>query len=252
MKIDEIFRTEASNSADFEFNDEVASVFDDMLVRSIPLYQEQQRMIQELATKFWIPGTNIYDLGCSTANTLLKIAPAITGPCRLIGVDNSLPMLEQARRKIRHQGCQEYISLECADLNDGLEQTRLHNASVVAMCWTLQFIRPLNRERVMRWIYDGLVEGGALIVTEKILTNHSHMNRFFIDLYYDFKARSKYSAEEIRRKREALENVLIPYRSAENVELFRRGGFQMIETFFQWYNFAGYVCVKSPALSIGN
>jgi tRNA (cmo5U34)-methyltransferase len=178
---------------------------------------------------------------------LLNIATVIPGPCRLIGLDNSLPMLEQAAAKIRNQERTEHISLECADFNGSFEQTRLENASVVTMCWTLQFVRPLNRDRVVRWIYDGLVEGGVLIVTEKILTNHSHLNRFFIDLYYDFKRRNNYSADEIRRKREALENVLIPYRSAENLELFGRSGFQMIETFFQWYNFAGYLCVKGPA-----
>ena len=156
-------------------------------------------------------------------------------------------MLGQARVKIHDQKEAQRISVEYADLNAGLEPARIENASVVMMCWTLQFIRPLNRDRVTRWIYDSLVDGGVLIATEKILTNSWHMNRFFIDLYYEFKRRNNYSAEEIRRKREALENVLIPYRTGENLELFQRSGFQMSETFFQWYNFAGYLCVKGPA-----
>ena len=50
------------------------------------------------------------------------------------------------------------------------------------------------------------------------------------------------------RKREALENVLIPYRVEENLELFRRNGFEIVEPFFQWFNFAGFLCVKKPAL----
>jgi tRNA (cmo5U34)-methyltransferase len=29
--------------------------------------------------------------------------------------------------------------------------------------------------------------------------------------------------------------------------LFRRNGFEIVETFFQWYNFAGFLCVKRPA-----
>jgi tRNA (cmo5U34)-methyltransferase len=210
------------------------------------LYLEQQRMIQDMAATFWVPGTDIYDLGCSTGTTLVNIARTIRSPCRLIGFDNSLPMLEQARAKIRKEKLEELVSVQYADLNGELELARLDNVSVVTMCWTLQFVRPLNRDRVMQWIYSGLVEGGVLIVTEKILTNNSHMNRFFMDLYYDFKQRNNYSGDEIRRKREALENVLIPYRTAENLELFRRNGFQIAEPFFQWYNFAGYLCVKSP------
>ena len=86
-------------------------------------------------------------------------------------------------------------------------------------------------------------------MTEKILTNNGHMNRFFIDFYYDFKRKQGYSETEILRKREALENVLIPYQIAENLDLFRRNGFEMVETFFQWFNFAGFLCVKKRVRS---
>jgi tRNA (cmo5U34)-methyltransferase len=116
---------------------------------------------------------------------------------------------------------------------------------VVLLTWTLQFVRPLQRDQLIRSIYENLVPGGVLICVEKILTNSSDMNRFFIDFYYDFKRRNGYSEEEIVKKREALENVLIPYRIEENMELFRRNGFETVETFFQWYNFTGFLCVKT-------
>ena len=114
------------------------------------------------------------------------------------------------------------------------------------MCWTLQFVRPLRRDHLIRWIYDALPTDGALVVTDKVLTNTSTMNRVFVDFYYDFKRRNRYSEVEIARKREALENVLIPYRTEENLEMFRRNGFEIVEVFFQWYNFAGFLCVKKP------
>ncbi|MFM8411113.1 MAG: tRNA (cmo5U34)-methyltransferase, partial [Alphaproteobacteria bacterium] len=44
--------------------------------------------------------------------------------------------------------------------------------------------------------------------------------------------------------REALENVLIPYRLDENVKLLRDAGFHEPEIFFKWYNFCGLVAVK--------
>ena len=71
------------------------------------------------------------------------------------------------------------------------------------------------------------------------------MNRFFIDFYYDFKRKNGYLDGEIQRKREALENVLIPYRLEENIELFKRNGFEIVETFFQWFNFIDLLCVKT-------
>ena len=49
---------------------------------------------------------------------------------------------------------------------------------------------------------------------------------------------------EISRKRESLENVLIPYHIQENRELLFNSGFTQIEEFFRWYNFCGIVAVK--------
>jgi len=79
---------------------------------------------------------------------------------------------------------------------------------------------------------------------EKVLGNDALFNRTFIKLYYDLKQRNGYSTMEIAKKREELENVLIPYRVEENCELLRRAGFQHIDTFFKWYNFCGMVAFK--------
>lgn len=246
MRRDKVFRGGATRGSDFEFNAEVAEVFDDMLVRSVPFYLEQQYMIKEIGKKIWISGTDVYDLGCSTATTLINLCREIEGPARFIGYDNSIPMLERAKRKIKENGFENRIEVRYGDLNGELSKLPLENASVVTMCWTLQFIRPLQRDNLIKWIYSGLVEDGVLVVTEKVLTKRTHMNRFFIDFYYDFKRRNDYSEKEILRKREALENLLIPYRIDENIDMFRRNGFETVETFFQWYNFAGFLCVKKP------
>jgi tRNA (cmo5U34)-methyltransferase len=246
MKHDQIFLGTTGRICDFEFDAEVAEVFDDMLVRSVPFYLEQQNMIKEIGKKFWIQGTYVYDLGCSTVTTLINLCQELAEGARFIGYDNSIPMLEKAKEKIKKNGFEDRIEARYGDLNGDLSKLHLENASVVTMCWTLQFIRPLQRANLIKWVFNGLVEGGVLVVTEKVLMNNTHMNRFFIDFYYDFKGRNRYSEEEVLRKREALENVLIPYRIEENFEMFRRNGFEIVETFFQWYNFAGFLCVKKP------
>ncbi len=244
MKKDKLFLKNSTRIGDFEFSAEVAEVFDDMIIRSVPFYLEQQDMFNEIAKRFFIPGTNVYDLGCSTATTLINLCRAIEQPGYFIGYDNSLPMLKRANEKIKENRLENRIKVRYANLNGDLSRIRLDNASLVTMCWTLQFIRPLRRDSLIRWIYSALVEGGALVVAEKVLTNDSRMNRFFIDFYYDFKRRNSYNELEIMRKREALENVLIPYRIDENIEMFRRNGFKVVDTFFQYYNFAAFLCLK--------
>jgi tRNA (cmo5U34)-methyltransferase len=230
---------------DFTFDQKVADVFDDMLERSVPFYGEMQRMTVELAQRFMQPGTAIVDLGCSTATTLLALARGIEDPTvRLVGLDSSRPMLEKARAKLAAAGVLQRCDLVEADLNADF---KLPGASVVVMNWTLQFVRPLRRDGLVRKIYDNLVDGGCFILLEKVLGDESLLNRLYIDLYYDFKKRNGYSESEIAHKREALENVLIPYRIGENVEMLGRNGFPIRDVFFRWYHWAGFLGVKLEA-----
>src|SRR5687767_10966172 len=99
---DKVFATPRPQVDDFSFNEEVAAVFDDMVDRSVPFYQEIQRMVAELAVDFAQPGTNIYDLGCSTCNSFLNIGrvmPADAG-VNFVGVDDSEEMMDKARSKL--------------------------------------------------------------------------------------------------------------------------------------------------------
>lgn len=244
---DKLFIEPKDHTSDFKFDDKVVEVFDDMISRSVPLYMEQQEMITEIGKYFSAKGTNTYDLGCSTATTLINLCYKVDSSICLIGYDNSLPMIKKAKEKIEQHGFEGRIEVRYGDLNGDLDEIVMENASLVTLCWTLQFIRPLKRGNLIRKIYDSLIENGVLLLTEKILTNNSLMNRFFVNFYYDHKYRNGYTKEEIDGKREALENVLIPYRIDENIEMLTRNGFEIVETYFQWYNFAGLICIKEPA-----
>ena len=59
---------------DFEFNDRVVEVFDDMLDRSIPSYREVIVSTSHLLNAFLHPGDTVYDLGCATGSTLLELS----------------------------------------------------------------------------------------------------------------------------------------------------------------------------------
>jgi tRNA (cmo5U34)-methyltransferase len=240
---DKVFAAPKERVADFTFNEEVAAVFDDMVDRSVPFYQEIQRMVAELAVDFAQPGTNVYDLGCATCTSFMNIArvmPKDAG-ARFVGVDDSDEMLAKARAKLVASKFDRPFDLQTADLNTGVE---IANASVVMMVLTLQFIRPLYRERLVKSIWNGLADNGCLIVVEKVLGENSTFNRLFIKHYYEMKKRNGYSELEISQKREALENVLVPYRLEENKELLRGAGFRHVDVFFKWYNFCGLIALK--------
>jgi tRNA (cmo5U34)-methyltransferase len=240
---DKIFAAPRPRIDDFNFGEETAVVFDDMLGRSVPFYDEIQRMVAELSADFASPGSSVYDLGCSTCTTFLNIdkllAPEVD--VNFVGIDSSEEMLVIARQKLDDSKFRHPVTLRCSDLNQGLE---IHDASVVLLVLTLQFVRPLYRDAIIRSIRDGMRDNGCLILVEKVLGESSTYNRLFIRHYYEMKKRNGYSELEIAQKREALENVLIPYRLEENRELLRAQGFRNIDVFFKWYNFCGIIAMK--------
>ena len=71
MERDEVFKEHYSKPSDFKFSSKVAGVFDDMVNRSVPYYEEIQRMIAELAADHVAENSKIYDLGCSTGTTMI-------------------------------------------------------------------------------------------------------------------------------------------------------------------------------------
>ena len=238
---DKLFSKRQRVIKDFNFGKQTAAVFDDMLLRSVPFYVEMQRMITEMAVDFSVEGTNLYDLGCSTGTSLLMLDPVVPKGVRFVGVDSSKDMLDKARAKLKQSGIKRPFELVHADLN---KEVTIENASVVILNLTLQFIRPLRRHKLIRQIAEGLNPEGCLLLVEKVLSRHSTLNRFFIKYYYGFKERNGYTKTEIAQKREALENVLIPYRLEENSELLLANGFSQCEAFFKWYNFCGLIAVK--------
>jgi len=239
--VDRVFAVPQDRSEDFSFGAATAAVFDDMVSRSVPFYREIQFMVCELAADFAVPDTNLYDLGCSTGTTFLALDAVLDPAVSFVGIDNSEEMLKKARQKLAPLKGRRDVSLINADLH-GTQV--VDNASVAIMLLTLQFVRPLYRERLLRRLFEGLNTDGCLILVEKITGSHTLLNRLFIQHYYDYKRRNGYSDLEISQKREALENVLIPYHYEENRDLLLEVGFRHIEEFFRCYNFCGMIAVK--------
>ncbi len=237
-KKDNIFNVEKIET-DFQFNREVANIFDDMLNRSIPFYKEVIATIGEILEKTLPEKPVIYDLGCSTGNTLIYLASVLKNKKpELIGIDNSTHMIEKAKEKAKAYNKQIEFVVE------DIENANLKNADAVIMNYTLQFVRPIKREPIVNKIYNNLKENGVFVLSEKIVFEHPRLNRNFLDIYYNFKKKQGYSELEISKKREALENVLIPFTVNENISLLKQSGFSYITPFFQWINFVSLLSIK--------
>ena len=222
----------------FEFDEEVAAVFDDMLERSVPFYKESQKITEFFALKNLNDDGVLYDLGCSTASLLLNIHRSLEVNASLIGLDNSQAMLTQAKRKCEAYGAKIDV------LNADILEYEYKEADVFISNYTLQFIRPLVREELVKKIASSLKKDGVFIFSEKVISHHSKLNKDLIECYYGFKKEQGYSEYEIMQKREALENVLVPYSEDENIKMALNCGFSHCEVVFRWANFATFIAIK--------
>ena len=226
---------------DFVFNERVVEVFDDMLDRSVPFYREVISSSARLLDSVLHAGDTVYDLGCSTGTTLLEFARLLPDKgLAFVGIDTSSAMLEKARLKAELYRKQETIRFLEEDI------TAMHHpgAGAFILNYTLQFIRPLRREAFLARLYESLRPGGILLLSEKVISHDQRLNREYIDIYHQFKKARGYSELEIARKREALENVLIPFSIEENRAMLKKVGFTSVETYFQWFNFGSMIAVK--------
>ena len=222
----------------FEFDEAVASVFDDMLSRSVPFYDEVRKLVISLILAEQSDGRKVLDLGSSTAKFLLDLHSKMDVKMQLKGLDNSQAMLDRAEQKCQAFGAD--IALEFADMLT----YDYENEDVVVANYTLQFIRPMQRLELVKKIYDGMNDDGIFIFSEKVVFDDKKLDKQMIDTYYEYKKEQGYSEYEIAQKREALENVLIPFTIKENIQMCRDAGFKNIETVFQWANFITFVVKK--------
>lgn len=238
---DTIYAAPLAQMVDFRFDERVVSVFPDMIQRSVPGYATMISNIGVLAARYVKPDTRCYDLGCSLGAVTLSLRQSLSGKaCQIVAVDNSAAMIEKARDVFNNDSGDVPVELICADIND----IDISQASVVVMNFTLQFIAPELRQTLIQRIYDGLVPGGILILSEKLAFEDKQTNQFHIDSHHDFKRANGYSDMEISQKRSALERVLIPETLTAHQSRLEQAGFLFVEKWYQCFNFVSMVAIK--------
>ncbi|WP_372764210.1 carboxy-S-adenosyl-L-methionine synthase CmoA [Litorivivens sp.] len=237
---DTIYSTPRTAIDRFAFDDTVASVFPDMIQRSVPGYSTIVAMTGVLADRYAKPGTRCYDLGCSLGASSFAMAQYLNDrDCRIVAVDNSQAMLTRLSERLPDSTVP--VDMVCADIRN----IDIRSASVVVLNFTLQFLEPETRNALLREIYNGMVKGGILILSEKIRFADPHLQELNTDLHHAFKKSNGYSDLEIAQKRSALENVLQPETLDTHEQRLRSAGFSSVDVWFQCFNFASLVAIKA-------
>ena len=236
---DELYQKAKGGEGTFRFDGSVVEVFDDMIRRSVPGYGLTLEMIGVVAQKaFGAAGGTAYDLGCSLGASMFPILGHTDA--HVIGVDLSADMLAQAEQTLAQNFPKRY-QLHQGDL---AEFEFSDSARLVVSNFTLQFLPIGQRYALLQRMYDALEPGGVFLMSEKFTTDDSSSNELLRDLHHTFKAAQGYSELEIARKRDAIENVLVPETANTHLERLSSLGFENPVCWYQCFNFASFLAIK--------
>jgi len=240
---DKLYDSEITQPGDFVFDDRVVNVFPDMINRSVPAYGQLVPMIGLLARRYAQPDSNLYDLGCSLGAVSLAMRMAVQARnSRIFAIDNSIDMIRRLE-DILH-ATPDTASLPVLPVHQDLLETRFEDASVVVLNYTLQFIDPEKRSDLLARIAAGLNPGGVLILSEKVRFEDSIEHELQTDWHHDFKRAQGYSDLEIARKRDALENIMIPDSLQQHRQRLKQAGFSRSYQWFQGFNFISLLAFR--------
>lgn len=237
---DAVYAGDDASDDPFRFDEAVARVFPDMIRRSVPGYTAIVPMIGVIAARFARPDTALYDLGCSLGAVSLAMRHSVKAEgTRIIAVDNAASMIERCRHYIALDDGPLPVALQCADI----QAIEYQPASVVALNFTLQFLPPGDRQALLTRLCRALTPGGVLILSEKVAFEDAEEQTLLEELHLDFKRTQGYSEMEISRKRNAIEEVLIPESIATHRERLKAAGFQQVTLWHQSLNFVSILAI---------
>tara|TARA_R110001599_G_scaffold3464_10_gene19157 strand:- start:27544 stop:28317 length:774 start_codon:yes stop_codon:yes gene_type:complete len=242
---DKLFSKPLAQISDFAFDDEVVRVFPDMIKRSVPGYPTIIETIGLIAGQYAQPDSLVYDLGCSLGAATQSMRRHVRASgCRIIAADNSAPMVNR---------CQEYLLAQDAMVEQltpvevieaDISELALQPCSVVVLNFTLQFIPPPRRLKLLTDIHRALLPGGLLVLSEKLAFTDPHTQLSLETMHYVFKRANGYSELEIAQKRSAIEKVMQPDTLEVHQDRLSQAGFSRSHIWFQSLNFCSMMAHK--------
>lgn len=230
----------------WDFDEDVADVFTDMLERSIPDYPTMRKLVYNVAERFIMPNTHFVDLGCANGLSAEGIIANHSKDVISYLYDVSVPMLKECKKRYAKQIEEGYVVVKRLDFTKhSIGYCDFYQGcSVILSCLTLQFIPIEYRQSIVESVYKNLNKGGVFILVEKVLGNSAEIGNIFNSIYYDMKRDNQYTEEQIANKRKSLEGVLSPLTEEMNISMLRMAGFRKIDTFWKHLNFCGIIAIK--------
>ena len=230
------FSIYAKNSS-WNFGKNVPKKFNEHINKSVPFYKQIHELITNLSDFFVQDTSAVYDIGSSTGTCLNNIFKRHNNKkLNLVGIEKIPEMIAEAKKKRVHNSI-KYLKKD-------IEKISLKKSDLIISCFTIQFIKQKNRQKVIDKIFKSLNWGGGFIMFEKIRGSDARFQDIFTLLYNDFKLLNGFNEKEILNKSKSLKGVMEPFSDFGNISMLKRAGFKDTIPIFQWACFKGYLSIK--------
>lgn len=228
------------SNSNWNFKGTVHKYFDSHINKSVPFYKETQNLFLQYTDFFLQDKSKIIDLGCSTGTFLKNIHnrhEKNQKKLKLIGVDNTSEMIKFCKKKYKKNTNIKFLK------ND-IENIDMRKSCIISSFYTIQFISPKKRQKLINKIFKSLNWGGAFFFVEKVRASDARFQDIMTQTYNEFKINQGFKPSEIMAKSSSLKGVLEPFSTFGNISLLKRAGFKDILTVFKYGSFEGFLAIK--------
>ncbi len=226
-----------SKNANWQFNGEMVENFEKHVAKSVPLYTQGHRLVENLSDYFVKNDSICYELGSSAGTLISKIAKRHDfRDAHFFGIEIEKDMIDQANKL--------YQNKNLTFLHEDMTTYDFKPSDLIIAYYTIQFIHPKLRQTLINKIYERLNWGGAFIMYEKVRANDARFQDIISNLYMEYKLEQGYNPEEIISKAKSLKGVLEPFSTQGNIDMLKRAGFVDIISIQKYMNFEGFLAIK--------
>lgn len=205
-------------------NANVAAGFERHVREQLPFYELVSGAVAHIARHYLPENGRLYDIGASTGNITRLLADSLKSRnCEAVSIDNSPDMANLFNG---------YGRFELCDVLDyGYERF-----DVATLFLVLMFLPLSSRKEYLRYLYDNLNEGGALIIVDKTEDANRYIGTIFRRLTLAGKVASGVDANEILKKELSLSGIQRPITTSIFPFVYYE--------FFRFGEFAGWIIEK--------
>jgi tRNA (cmo5U34)-methyltransferase len=129
-------------------------------------------------------------------------------------------------------------------INKDLINYKFNKSDFILSFYTMQFIKPKDRQNLVNKIFKSLNWGGAFFLVEKVRSYDARTQDQMTTIYEEFKLYNGFSEKEITAKKKSLKGILEPFSSNANIQMLKRAGFKDVSSVAKFICFEGFLAIK--------